>query len=376
MRFTALAIVGAALLCVGPQTETPARGFGAARGGAAVGQRGAAVGGARGGSYTGPRGTTVQAGRAGGVATGPFGGVHAGGVQGARVTTPGGQTFTTGSRAGATVGPAGGVRVGGAHGAATTGPWGAAAGGWRGGVAVGPYGAAVGGARGVAYGTRYVSPTALRSQGGYVRGGYSYSYFTPAWYRTHRVAWVAPRWRIPNIWVAPAWPAVAVYCGITAAPVVYDYGSTVVIENNNVYINGEPTATAEEYAAQATSFADAGRQAKPAENEEWQPLGVFGLVQGEEKVANHIFQLAVNKAGVIRGNYYDALSDSTQPVYGSVDRKSQRAAWSIGEKQDIVYEAGLNNLTQDQTTVLVHFGKERTEQMVLVRLEEPKEGAK
>ena len=84
----------------------------------------------------------------------------------------------------------------------------------------------------------------------------------------------------------------------------------------------------------------------------------------------------MNNEGVICGNDDDAVSDNTLQVYGSMDRDSQRAAWSIGEKQDIVYEAGLNNLTQDQTTVLVHFGKERTEQMVLVRLEEPKEGAK
>jgi hypothetical protein len=59
-----------------------------------------------------------------------------------------------------------------------------------------------------------------------------------------------------------------------------------------------------------------------------------------------------------------------------MDRDSQRAAWSIGERQGTVFEAGANNLTQDQTTVLVHLGKERTQQMVLVRLEEPKDGMK
>jgi hypothetical protein len=333
---------------------------------------GAAAGGARGGTYVGPHGTTVQAGRAGGVEAGPFGGVHAGGVQGARVTTPGGRTYTTGSRAGAAVGPYGGVRAGAAHGAAAVGPYGAAASGWRGGVAVGPGGAAIGGA--VGHTTRYVSPTVLRTSGAYVRTGYSYRYFTPAWYRTHAVAWVAPRWAVANLWVAPAWPVVSGYCGITAPPVLYDYGSSVVIEDNTVYVNGEQTTTAEQYATQATDFADAGRSAKPAETEEFQPLGVFGLVQGDEKVADHIFQLAVNKEGIIRGNYYDAVADTTLPVYGSVDRKSQRAAWSIGDKKDTVFETGLNNLTQEQTTVLVHFGKERTQQMMLVRLEEPKDG--
>jgi hypothetical protein len=131
--------------------------------------------------------------------------------------------------------------------------------------------------------------------------------------------------------------------------------------------------SAAEYAEQATQFADRGREATPTEDEQWQPLGVFGMVQGEETTAQHIFQLAVNPAGVVRGNYYDALADNTIPVYGTVDRGSQRAAWSIGEKREIVYEAGLNNLTQSEAPVLVHYGNERTEQMLLVRLEEPQE---
>jgi hypothetical protein len=277
------------------------------------------------------------------------------------------------------VGPLGGVNVGASHGAVAAGPYGAAATGFRTGAAVGPYGGvAVGGARGVAVGhaTRYYSPAALRTQAGYVRTGYGYHYFTPTWYRAHAAAWVAPRWVVPNLWVAPVWTSLAAYCGVVAAPILYDYGSNVVIENNTVYVNGGQVATAEEYAAQATAFANNGRQAKPAENEEWQPLGVFGMIQGDEQVAQRIFQLAVNKAGVVRGNYYDAVADNTLPVYGSVDPKSQRVAWSIGDKKDIIFETGLNNLTQEQTTVLAHFGKERTQQMVLVRLEEPKDGQK
>jgi hypothetical protein len=248
-----------------------------------------------------------------------------------------------------------------------------------GGVAVGPYGGvAAGGVRvgAVGHATRYVSPAVLRTQATYVRGGFGYSYFTPAWYRAHPVAWVAPRWAVPSIWVAPVWPSVSVYCGVTAPPIPYDYGSSVVIENNNVYVNGGMVASAEQYADQAEQFADRGRQARPAENDEWQPLGVFGMIQDEEKVAQHIFQLAVNKGGAVRGNYYDAVADNTLPVYGSVDAKTQRVAWSIGDKTTIVFEAGLSNLTQDQTALLVHYGKERTQQMMLVRLEQPAEEKK
>ena len=109
-----------------------------------------------------------------------------------------------------------------------------------------------------------------------------------------------------------------------------------------------------------------------SDKEEWVSLGVFGMVQGDEKDANKIFQLAINKDGVIRGNYYDALSDTESAVSGSVDKKTQRAAWVVGDRKDTVYETGIGNLTDPETTMLVHFGKDRTQQWTLVRLEPPR----
>jgi hypothetical protein len=385
--------LGAALLTVVPASEALARGFGVARGGgvavvprggvasgsyhagAVSGPFGGAAGGVQTRSYTGPRGTTVQAGRAGGVSRGPLGGIHAGGVEGARVTTPGGRTFTTGSAGHVGVGPAGGVRAGGVHGAVATGPFGGVAAGRVGGVAVAPGGVRLaGGGVAVGHGTRYLSPGVVRTQATWVRGGYYHGAFTTGWYGVHVNAWRPVRWVGPAIWVVPAWPAVSVYCGISGPPIVYDYGSNVVIEDDYVYVDGSQVASAQQYAEQATQFADAGRDATPAKEDEWQSLGVFGMVQGDEKTAQQIFQLAVNKDGVVRGNYYDAVADNTLPIYGSVDKKTQRVAWSIGEKKTTVFETGLQNLTEEQTTLLVHYGTERTQQMVLVRLEEPKKG--
>ena len=116
-----------------------------------------------------------------------------------------------------------------------------------------------------------------------------------------------------------------------------------------------------------------GEKAQASEKEEWTSLGVFGMVKGEETEANQIFQLAINKEGILRGNYYDALSDSTLPVHGSVDKRTQRAAWIVGDRKDTVYETGIANLVEDETTMLVHFGKDRTQQWTLIRLEQPEE---
>jgi len=265
-------------------------------------------------------------------------------------------------------GPIGGVfpggPIGGVHPGTVISP-----GGSRGGVVIGPGGVA--GVPQIGHYTGYVSPSTLHGIGVGIRG-MGYPYFTRDWYRTHLGLWLPPLWvGGVGVWIAPPWPTLGFFVGIPGPPIVYDYGSTTVIQDGSVYLNGDVVGSAADYAAQAIALDDVGRAALPADSDPWQPLGVFGLIQGKEAVAQRIFQLAVNKAGIVRGNYYDAVADSTQFVYGAIDKKTQRVAWSIGDRRDVVYEAGLNNLTQNETTVLIHYGKERTQQMILVRLPEP-----
>jgi hypothetical protein len=221
-------------------------------------------------------------------------------------------------------------------------------------------------------GTYYRSTTAIRTQGTYVRRSVSaYPCFRAGWYRSTPGAWVAGGWAAGAVWRAAAWNSCASYCGIVAEPIYYDYGSSVSYLSEGVYLDGDRIATVEQYDAFADDLAAAGRDAKAPKDEEWLPLGVFALAQGDENTANTVFQLAVNKKGVIRGNYYDAVLDASYEVYGSVDKKSQRAAWTVGDRKTPVYEAGIANLTRESTTMLVHYGKGRTSQFVLVRLEDP-----
>jgi hypothetical protein len=57
-----------------------------------------------------------------------------------------------------------------------------------------------------------------------------------------------------------------------------------------------------------------------------------------------------------------------------VDKKTQRAAWIIGDKKDTVYETGVGNLSQPEAPMLVHFGKDRTQQWLLVHMKQPNTG--
>jgi hypothetical protein len=358
---------------------------GGSKGGVYTGPRGqvTVAGGAKGGTVTGPGGNTVSGGKGGAVVIGPNGNVHATGGKGAVATGPGG-TAAAGARGSVTTGPGGTVATG-SRGAVATGPGGTVAGGSRGAVAVGPNGAVAAGGRGVAAtgpggayvgGTRFVAASDLHGQGAYVRNGFHYyNAFTPGWYARYPGAWAAAGWAAGAAWAAPAWGTCATAVGYPAdtTAYTYDYGDNITYQDGNVYFGDQVAATEAQYADQATQIADAGRQAQPAADEQWQPLGVFALVKGDETTSDNIFQLALDKGGVVRGNYYNALTDSTQPVYGSLDKKSQRVAWSVGEKKDVVFEAGLLNLTKEQTTVLVHLGKDRTEQYALFRIEQPKD---
>lgn len=205
-----------------------------------------------------------------------------------------------------------------------------------------------------------------------MRTGFAgYNYFNAGWHTAHPTAWRAAAWTPSTYWKWAPYATVAAFCGYASTPVVYNYGSDLVYEGDRVYYNGEPVATADEYATQAANLALAGQQVKPAEQEEWQSLGVFAMVQGEERDANDVFQIAINRDGVIRGNYYNGLTDASVPITGSVDKNTQRAAWIVGEKKDTVYETGVGNLAKPETSMLVHMGADRTQQWTLVRLEAP-----
>ena len=55
-------------------------------------------------------------------------------------------------------------------------------------------------------------------------------------------------------------------------------------------------------------------------------------------------------------------------------RQRLYGAWTVGDKKTPVYEAGLSNLTKDQTTILVHRDGGKVEQMLLVRVQDDRAG--
>jgi len=216
-------------------------------------------------------------------------------------------------------------------------------------------------------------------------------YFRPNWWANHRFhcsGWhyfyAYSYYPYTYWWSTPTYVDVTGWFNWNAppissqTPVYYDYGSggNVTYQDNRVSIGGEPIASAEEFAESAAALATVSepKTQEAAEQAEWLPLGTFALTTDPDDVdPNRIVQLAVNKDGIVSGTLYNKVTDQTQAIQGRVDKETQRVALRIGESEDVIAETGLYNLTQDEASVLVHFGVETQDTYLLVRLPSPEE---
>lgn len=225
-----------------------------------------------------------------------------------------------------------------------------------------------------AYGTRHVANDVLAEQTVAVRAATAnYATYNAAIYANYANAWPPVNLTNSSLYSHPGYGALATGLKMSNQPVTYDYGGNVVVQQDAVYVNGEAAGTPQQYSQQAAQLASAGQSAQPSETGKWLPLGVFALVEGDATNSNDVFQITVNQQGIIRGNYHNVSSDQMEPISGSVDKDTQRAAWTIGKDTAPVYEAGILNLTKDATPILIHIGDGQTRQLNLIRLEQPQQ---
>ena len=183
--------------------------------------------------------------------------------------------------------------------------------------------------------------------------------------------WVPTNLMTDSIFTKPGYNLLSAGLRLPAKPILYDYGANVIVQPSAVYVNGTTVGTPQEYAAQASQIAASGVASQPPADAKWMPLGVFAIVEGAATSSDDVFQLAVNAQGLIRGNYRNLKSGDMSALNGAVDRNSQRVAWTIGSDQYPVYEAGIGNLNNDVTTMLVHLPDGQSHQMSLIRLTGP-----
>jgi len=109
---------------------------------------------------------------------------------------------------------------------------------------------------------------------------------------------------------------------------------------------------------------------------DWLPLGVFVVSRDGVPDNNVLVQLAVTKDGVIGGTIFNQLTGATFPIQGTVDKQTQRAAWTYNDDlgAQIVMESSVFNLTQPAATGLIHYSPDNIQVIELVRLEDPNAG--
>jgi hypothetical protein len=198
-----------------------------------------------------------------------------------------------------------------------------------------------------------------------------YPAYNAAALANYNTAWQPANIVTPSLYQHPGYASLAVGLGLSSQPIPYDYGGNVVVQPTAVYVNGDAAGAPQQYADQASQLAASGSSAQPAADSKWLPLGVFAIVEGDATTSDDIFQIAVNPQGILRGNYHNVRNDQIEKLSGSVDKATQRAAWTIGGDQLPVYEAGVANLTKDATPILVHTGNGQPRQVTLIRLEQP-----
>lgn len=179
-------------------------------------------------------------------------------------------------------------------------------------------------------------------------------------------------------WGWASCPVLTNWCGFGwSTPYYWDYGPGEYIYCNNgvVYVNGawyEPAPVYYQQTVQLVEKVPVLAQEVAAQTE-WLPLGVFAVTPDGLKEPSVMVQLAVTKDGMIGGTAFDQKAGASYNVQGTVDKNTQRAVWSYEDanKKRIIMETSVNNLTQNESTGLVHYSPNDMRVVEFVRLQEP-----
>jgi hypothetical protein len=206
----------------------------------------------------------------------------------------------------------------------------------------------------------------------YYRENHPFVYWWHYMWTNHPVwSW----WRVTAPYRWADWSSVSSWCGYSgsyAQPVTYEY------TDDGTYANGQEVTVDDEYSKQARELAAAGAQllqqkidTQEADKLEWLPLGVLALCKSEDGDPTMFLQLAISREGIVAGSFANTTNNENLSVQGGADRESTRLAVTIGDQDDVVVETGLYNVTEQQSSALVHYQDGTRENWMLVKMPDP-----
>jgi hypothetical protein len=229
-------------------------------------------------------------------------------------------------------------------------------------------------------GTYNMSPRALADHYNAVNGNFNHwNYFSHGWWNNHPWHYWNRYWGDDWAWGGAYWGDLGGWWGMDtgADPVYYDYGNNITYQGDSVYYGSQPLESTDAYYTQAQALA---ATAPPMSNtpvpddvqkktvNDMKSLGVYALVSGDQTNGSQLFQLAVDKKGIMRGTYFNEVTNEAKPINGAVDKKNQRACFTISGNTNVVYDTAVGNLLKNSSPILVHYSKSNTQQLTLVRL--------
>lgn len=187
--------------------------------------------------------------------------------------------------------------------------------------------------------------------------------FTPTWYttKTH----ITPVTTVQGSpWATSGWKEVQAWMSIAADPQRFDFRT----DNRGlvlVYLNDALQGRAVDARVPMTTLADSA----PTASSEGPTLslGVFAAIPPTLKPATTLFQLVLDKNGLLTGASVDLNTGEATPLRGNIDLATQQAAWEIG---DDVIGVGLANLTEDVARALAFRADGWTQPWILIRVQE------
>ena len=194
--------------------------------------------------------------------------------------------------------------------------------------------------------------------------------FTPAWYSEHPDAcqYTHPH---ADLWAVAGVAGLTNWLGYPATATT----TTAATSTTVAAASATTTAAGTEAAATATSTDDnASSAAALPPDLEWMPLGVYATGPKDAAQAHVYQQLAVSKQGELKGNYYDSITNTTQPVSGSIDRETRKASWKVGGKGGATFETTLDALMKTPSDVTMKSGS-ATHEWELVQVQKPDDKA-
>ncbi len=105
---------------------------------------------------------------------------------------------------------------------------------------------------------------------------------------------------------------------------------------------------------------------------QWMPVGIFALASPNQSNTspNDYFSLAISPEGIVGGVYFNPKTNKNEEIEGTVDSQALRVVWKFTSSDWPVFETGLFNLTQNESTALVHYPEGRTDSQLLIRLQQ------